>query len=205
MNTINREILHGVTSPQETNDNEQIGAHWFAIVTALIHRNFIKSYRDIIAYGIRIGMYMGLAVMMGTVWLRLEASQDNLQAFTNAIFFGGAFMSFMAVAYIPAYLEDRAIYIKERANGLYGPTSFLVSNFLTGLPYLFIITLLFSVVVYWLSNFRNTAGGFWMWVMWLFLDLVAAESLVVFITSIVPILPTVCGCALWVSWFALLT
>lgn len=187
MNTINREIQHGDPSPQETNDNEQIGAHWFSIVIALIHRNFIKSYRDIIAYGIRIAMYMGLAVMMGTVWLRLEASQDNLQAFTNAIFFGGAFMSFMAVAYIPAYLEDRAIFMKERANGLYGPTSFLVSNFLTGLPYLFIITLLFSVVVYWLSNFRSTAGGFWMWVMWLFLDLVAAESLVVFITSIVPI------------------
>lgn len=187
MNHIAREISHGDPSPQETNSNEQIGAHWFAIVIALIHRNFIKSYRDIIAYGIRIAMYMGLAVMMGTVWLRLDASQDNLQAFTNAIFFGGAFMSFMAVAYIPAYLEDRAIFMKERANGLYGPTSFLVSNFLTGLPYLFIITVLFSVVVYWLSNFRGTAGGFWTWVMWLFLDLIAAESLVVFITSVVPI------------------
>ncbi|KAH0354154.1 putative ABC transporter, partial [Aureobasidium melanogenum] len=187
LSTIAREIAHGDPSPQDTNDNDKIGAHWFDILVALVHRNFIKSYRDIIAYGIRIAMYMGLAIMMGTVWLRLDPSQGNLQAFTNAIFFGGAFMSFMAVAYIPAYLEDRAIFMKERANGLYGPTSFLVSNFLTGLPYLFIITFLFSVVVYWLSNFRNTAGGFWTWVMWLFLDLIAAESLVVFITSLVPI------------------
>ena len=45
-------------------------------------------------------------------------------------------MSFMAVAYVPAFLEDRAIYIKERANGLYGPTAFVISNFLIGLPYL---------------------------------------------------------------------
>lgn len=43
-------------------------------------------------------------------------------------------MSFMAVAYIPAYLEDRAIYIKERQNGLCGPTSFMVANFITGIP-----------------------------------------------------------------------
>lgn len=45
-------------------------------------------------------------------------------------------MSFMAVAYVPAFLEDRAIFVKERANGLYGPTAFLVANFLIGLPYL---------------------------------------------------------------------
>lgn len=51
-------------------------------------------------------------------------------------FFGSAFMSFMAVAYVPAYLEDRAIFIKERANGLYGATSFVIANFLIGLPYL---------------------------------------------------------------------
>ena len=45
-------------------------------------------------------------------------------------------MSFMAVAYVPAYLEDRKIFIKERANGFYGASSFLVANFLIGLPYL---------------------------------------------------------------------
>jgi hypothetical protein len=45
-------------------------------------------------------------------------------------------MSFMAVAYVPAFLEDRAIFVKERANGLYGPTAFLLTNFIIGLPYL---------------------------------------------------------------------
>ncbi|KUJ23016.1 P-loop containing nucleoside triphosphate hydrolase protein [Mollisia scopiformis] len=157
------------------------------VVMSLVHRSFIKSYRDIVAYGIRIAMYVGLAVMMGTVWLRLKADQADIQPVTNAIFFGSAFMSFMAVAYIPAFLEDRATYIKERANGLYGPTAFMIGNFLIGLPYLFIISLLFSVVAYWLSNFRPTAGAFFTWVMWLFLDLVAAESLVVFISSLFPI------------------
>nr|POE75483.1 abc transporter g family member 11 [Quercus suber] len=159
----------------------------FAIPLALIHRSFIKSYRDIIAYGIRIAMYMGLAIMMGTVWLRLQPHQGNIQSFINAIFFGGAFMSFMAVAYIPAYLEDRALFMKERANGLYGPISFLVANFITGIPYLFLIAVLFSVVAYWLINFRPTADAFFTWIMWLFLDLIAAESLVVLISSLIPI------------------
>jgi hypothetical protein len=51
-------------------------------------------------------------------------------------FFGSAFMSFMAVAYVPAYLEDFAVFRKDRANGLYGATQFNIANFLIGLPYL---------------------------------------------------------------------
>jgi len=95
-------------------------------------------------------------------------------------------MSFMAVAYVPAFLEDRATFVKERSNGLYGPTAFLVSNFLIGLPFLFLISLLFSVISYWLINMQPTANAFFTWVMWLFLDLVAAESLVVLVASIFP-------------------
>ncbi|PYH36070.1 putative ABC transporter [Aspergillus neoniger CBS 115656] len=157
-----------------------------SITLTLLHRSFIKSYRDVVAYGIRIVMYLGLAIMMGTVWLRLHTEQSYIQPFINAIFFGSAFMSFMAVAYVPAFIEDRMTFIKERANGLYGALPFIVSNFIIGLPFLFIISLLFSIISYWLSNFNPTATSFFTWVMWLFLDLVAAESLVVFMTSIFP-------------------
>ncbi|KAK6512390.1 hypothetical protein TWF481_001276 [Arthrobotrys musiformis] len=157
------------------------------IPVVLLHRSFVKSYRDVFAYGVRIAMYMGLAIMMGTVWLRLSTHQDSIQPFVNAIFFGSAFMSFMAVAYIPAFLEDRATFIKERNNGLYGPTSFIIANFFIGIPYLFLIAILFSVVSYWLSNFYPSGTAFMYWVMWLFLDLLAAESLVVFVSSLFPI------------------
>lgn len=165
----------------------QGSANPLLIPLTLIHRSFIKSYRDVVAYGIRVAMYMGLAIMMGTVWLRLSAAQENINAFTNAIFFGGAFMSFMAVAYIPAFLEDRHLFTQERMDGLYGPAAFMLSNFLIGLPYLFLIAVLFSVVAYWLSGFRDSADGFWTWVLWLFLDLLAAESLVVLLSSLVPV------------------
>ena len=59
------------------------------------------SYRDIVADGILIAMYRILATMTGIV----EATQDNIQAFINAIFFGVTFMSFMDVACIPVSLK----------------------------------------------------------------------------------------------------
>lgn len=117
-----------IAKPPKTN--------FLIVLTTLVHRAFMKSYRDMVAYGIRIVMYTGLAVMMGTVWLRLDTEQADIQPFINAIFFGSAFMSFMAVAYVPSYLEDRATFVKERASGLYGSATFILSNFIIGLPYL---------------------------------------------------------------------
>jgi ABC-type multidrug transport system ATPase subunit len=55
------------------------------ILMTLVHRSFVKSYRDVVAYGIRIAMYTGLAIMMGTVWLRLHTDQRSIQPFINAI------------------------------------------------------------------------------------------------------------------------
>ena len=61
------------------------GTSSFQIILALLHRSFIKSYRDVVAYGIRFAMYVGLAIMMGTVWLRLPPTQASIQPFINAI------------------------------------------------------------------------------------------------------------------------
>ena len=166
---------------------QSAGRRTYTMPLVLLHRLFIKSYRDVIAYGIRLAMYTGLAIMMGTVWLRLDNDQSSIQPFINAIFFGGAFMSFMAVAGIPSVLESRALFVKERANGLYGPASFLIADFLIGIPYLWAFAVVFSVIAYWLSGFQPTAQAFFTWIMWLFLDLLAAESLVVLISSLVPI------------------
>ncbi|KAI8812453.1 hypothetical protein BJ742DRAFT_792351 [Cladochytrium replicatum] len=70
----------------------------------------------------------------------------------------------------------------------------MISNFFTRLPFLcnkslfqscrstnpslVLIFVIFSTISYRLINFCSTAEGFFSWVMWLFLDLVAAESLV---------------------------
>ncbi|KAL2140645.1 hypothetical protein VTI28DRAFT_3541 [Corynascus sepedonium] len=156
------------------------------VVLTLMHRSFVKSYRDVVVYGVRLAMYTGLAIMIGTVWLRLDATQESIIPFMNAIFYGSAFMSFMACAYSPAYIEDYMLFIKEKRNGLYGATAMTVSNFLIGIPYLFLFSVVFSAISYWLTNLQPTAQAFFTWVLWVFLDLVAAESLVVLVASVFP-------------------
>ena len=55
------------------------------VMVPLLKRSIMKSYRDVLAYGVRYAMYLGLAIMMGTVWLRLKTEQDYIQSFINAI------------------------------------------------------------------------------------------------------------------------
>lgn len=49
------------------------------------------------------------------------------------------------------------------------------------------IALIYSLIAYWLANFNPHGINFARWVMWLFLDLLAAESLVVLISTLAPI------------------
>lgn len=88
--TENKEIAN-LSTPSEKNGDLTLSSeklqqvNFVVTVLALLHRSFIKSYRDVVAYGIRIVMYIGLAIMVGTVWLRLGDAQKNIQPFINAL------------------------------------------------------------------------------------------------------------------------
>ncbi len=76
-----------------------------SLTITLLHRSFVKSYRDVVVYGMRLAMYLGactryvlaagpklmqiistgLAIMMGTVWVRLSTDQSSIIPLTNAI------------------------------------------------------------------------------------------------------------------------
>lgn len=46
-------------------------------------------------------------------------------------------------------LEERAVYYRESKNGLYSALPFVLSNTLVNIPFLFISTVIFTVICYW--------------------------------------------------------
>lgn len=61
---------------------------------------------------------------------------------------------------------------------------------------------MFSVITYWMINFKPTADAFFRYIMWYFLDLLAAESLVILSSAIWPnfiggLMIAACSNALW--------
>lgn len=155
--------------------------------STLVRRSLLNSAKNPIAYWIRVAMYVALAILMGTTWWRMGTFQTKVQDRLGAIFFSVAFLSFMSVAGIPAFLEERHVFLRERANGLYGVESYILSNFLVSIPFIFIITISFSLVAYFAMGMTETASAFWVFVGYLFMALMVAEAQVVFVSVAIPI------------------
>ncbi|KAI8923264.1 hypothetical protein BC831DRAFT_472068 [Entophlyctis helioformis] len=153
----------------------------------LTSRSFLNARKNLLSYWVRVAMYIGLAILMGTTWLRLGTHQSSIQSRLGAIFFSVAFLSFMSVAGIPAILEERLVFIRERDNGLYTTGAYLLSNFIVSLPFIAIITVSFSLIAYWLMGFQAAAANFLLFNLILFLALLAAEAQTVFVSAAIPI------------------
>lgn len=161
----------------------------------MLHRSFVKSYRDPMAYGIRLGFTISFAILIGTVWLRLDHDQNSIQFLITEVYFALSFMSLTAIIYGPAFIEDYEQFALDSRNGLYGATEFALSNFIIDLPYTFFSSFMFSLICYWLSGLVSTITAFFSWVLWIFLTSLAANALVVFVVSIFPNFMFTIACA----------
>ncbi|TIA92328.1 hypothetical protein E3P99_00624 [Wallemia hederae] len=167
----------------------------------LVERNVVNYSRNLLAYGVRLGMYIGLGVLLATIWVNLKQSDDRLNDRLSVHFFSVAFLSFMSVAGIPSYLEERSVLRRERANGLYGTLSFTVAQTLTMLPFLFVCVVVFSVICYWSIGLHGGASHFFTWMAILYMCILNAEFQSLLIASIFPVFITSLAIAAFVNGF----
>lgn len=153
----------------------------------LVSRTFLNATKNPLAYWIRVAMYVALAVLMGTTWIDMGLNQSAAQDRMAGLFFAVAFLSFMSVAGIPAFLEERVVFIRENANNLYTVESYLLSNLLVSIPFIFIITIAFSSISYFLMGLQPSGEKFCIFVAFLFFALMIAEAQTVMISVAVHI------------------
>ncbi|KAI9349859.1 P-loop containing nucleoside triphosphate hydrolase protein [Zopfochytrium polystomum] len=160
----------------------------FASHTAILsHRIFLTYTRNLIAYGVRLGMYIGMGIMMALIWLRLGDAASTVNDRLSVHFFAVAFLSFMSVAGIPAFLEERAVFLREARNGLYSAAPYALASSLVTAPFLAACAVCFAACAYYAVGLNPPASKFFQFVAYLFLATYAAESQVVLVASALPI------------------
>ncbi|KAI8607370.1 P-loop containing nucleoside triphosphate hydrolase protein [Chytriomyces sp. MP71] len=121
-------------------------------VGILTRRNFSNARKNILLFWIRLVMYVAMAILMGTTWLRMSLDQNTVQDRFSAIFFSIAFLAFMSVAGIPAVLEERMVFYRERMNRTYSVGAYVVANTIVSVPFVMLIAIAFTLPAYWMMG-----------------------------------------------------
>lgn len=78
------------------------------------------------------------------------------------------------------------VFQRERENGHYGVTAFVIANTLSSIPFLLLVTLIPGVIAYYLPGLQNGLEHFVYFICVLFSSLMLVESLMMIVASIVP-------------------
>lgn len=90
-----------------------------------------------------------MGLMVAVVWIHLgRGNADRVADRLSVYFYSVAFLAFVSVAGIPSFIEERAVFNKERANGLYSSLPFLLSNSIVNAPFLLACSLSFMLIMY---------------------------------------------------------
>ena len=102
------------------------------------------------------------------------------------LFFGVAFLTFMSIAALPAFIEEREIFVRERMNGTYSVLPYALAQISVSVPFIIIISLVFGGIAYWMILLHPGVSQFVLYVVILALCLNVSEGLVVAVSAVVP-------------------
>ncbi|XP_015698945.2 ABC transporter G family member 12-like [Oryza brachyantha] len=161
-------------------------ASWCKQLTTLTRRSFTNMSRDFGYYWLRIVIYVLMAVCLGTIYYDVGTSYAAIQARASCGGFVSGFMTFMSIGGFPSFIEEMRMFTLERQNGHYGVAAYIISNFLSSMPFLLAVSWASSSITYWMVKFRPGFSYFAFFALNLYGGVSVIESLMMIISALVP-------------------
>ncbi|EEY56363.1 ATP-binding Cassette (ABC) Superfamily [Phytophthora infestans T30-4] len=147
----------------------------------------------------RLVTYTVLSTMVGTMYL---SSNPKIVASDIALLltYVNIYLVFLSIAVLPFFIEQRAVFLRERNNSGLSVFGYVAANFLGALPGIFLIALSSTVLVGCLAGLNS----YDVFLVVVFLSLIVAENLMHLISAVVPqfIVGMALGAAIF-GWFIL--
>ncbi|KAF4373711.1 hypothetical protein G4B88_030054 [Cannabis sativa] len=152
----------------------------------LTRRSFKNMYRDLGYYWFRLVIYIGLAIGLGTIFCNIGHSDGSVEARASLIMYVASFLTFMTIGGFPSFVEDMKVFGRERLNGHYSVTSFVMGNTISAQPYLVLIALIPGALAYFPPGLRGGFEHFIYFVLVLYACMMLVESLMMIVAALVP-------------------
>ncbi|KAB5516059.1 hypothetical protein DKX38_026707 [Salix brachista] len=141
----------------------------------LTKRSFVNMFRDLGYYWLRLAIYVGLGYGLASIYHDLGSSYGSIQARGSLLMFVSTFLTFMAIGGFPSFVEEMKVFERERLNGHYGATSFVIGNTFSAIPFLLLISLIPGAIAYYLSGLHKGYEHFLYFASTLFACLILVE------------------------------
>ncbi|MBA0738465.1 hypothetical protein Gogos_011814 [Gossypium gossypioides] len=152
----------------------------------LTKRSFVNMSRDFGYYWLRLLIYVVVTVCIGTIYLNIGTSYNSILARGACASFVFGFVTFMSIGGFPSFVEDMKVFQRERLNGHYGVTAFVIGNTLSAMPFLIMITFISGTICYFMVRLHPGFEHYMFFVLCLYASVTVVESLMMAIASIVP-------------------
>ncbi|KAE8709798.1 ABC transporter G family member 25 [Hibiscus syriacus] len=131
---------------------------WFYQFTILLQRS-LKERKQESFNTLRVFQVMTAAMLAGLMWWHSDYQdiQDRLGLLFFISIFWGVLPSFNAVFAFP---QERAIFMKERASGMYTLSSYYMARITGDLPMELILPTVFLLVTYWMTGLKPDLVSF---------------------------------------------
>jgi len=160
---------------------------FFKSLSCIVARQFKHLFREPAALRAGIGQVLFISLVMGLIYLRLGYTNTNMGDRTGALFFAVVFMSFGGIlGPFFGFATERKIFLFQQQDGLYSTSAFYAGKIVAEMPMFFVTATLWSVIFYWMCNFRPGAGHFF--IFWIVIVLVVnvAYSYGMLIVNLIP-------------------
>ncbi|XP_062206212.1 ABC transporter G family member 11-like [Phragmites australis] len=152
----------------------------------LTKRSFINMSRDFGYYWLRLIIYIVVTVCIGTIYLNVGTGYNSILARGACASFIFGFVTFMSIGGFPSFVEDMKVFQRERLNGHYGVLAFVISNTLSAMPFLILITFVSGTLCYFMVRLHPGVMHYLFFVLCLYASVTVVESLMMAIASVIP-------------------
>ncbi|KAJ4716858.1 ABC transporter G family member 11-like [Melia azedarach] len=170
----------------EVMEKKRKHARFLIQCTVLTRRSFVNMFRDVGYYWLRLVVYILLAVGLATVFLNLGTSYRSIQARGSLLMFIASFLTFMTIGGFPSFVEEMKVFERERLNGHYGVTAFVIGNSLSSAPFLLLTSFIPGAIVYFPPGLQDGSQHFFYFALLLYACMLLVESLMMIVASLVP-------------------
>ncbi|KAK9163471.1 hypothetical protein Syun_004373 [Stephania yunnanensis] len=159
---------------------------FFSEILIHMRRNFTNIYRTPELFLSRQMVLTAMGVMMATMFINPKNDMQGITDRLSFFIFTVCLFFFSSNDAVPAFIQERFIFIRETSHNCYRASAYVISGLITYLPFLAIQAATYALIVWFALDLSGSIFGFLYFLTVLYVSLLATNSFVMFISSVVP-------------------